>query len=131
MGEALREDDFDGRELRIMGLWELTTVSDMGHRVRRSPASNVYLEGCWRLIDDLRSLLEGPGGSLFTLSGDHFGSGLSRCLGLGGHGSLELHREPHILAAGGKATVRSTLTRHTTLSVINTTYCVKIRVVRI
>lgn len=81
----------------------LTTASDMGRGVRGSPGGPAHLECCGGLVDDVRCFLEGPGCTLFTLGGDHLGSGLSRCLGLGGHGSLQLHREPHVFAARRRA----------------------------
>lgn len=89
----------EGREVgRVEGGGGLTTVSDMGRGVRGSSGGPAHLEGCWGLIDDFCGLLESSGGSLFTLSGDHLGSCLSRCLCLGGHGSLQLDWQPHVLA---------------------------------
>ena len=72
------------------------------------------LQGVRGLLDDLGSLLEGTRGLLLPLSGDdlhhchhyhdlnhrhydHPGPGLPRGLRLGGHGPLQLDREPHIL----------------------------------
>ena len=83
---------------RVEGGGGLTTVSDMGRGVKDSSRGLAHLEGCWGLVDDLCGLLECSGGPLFTLSGDHLGSCLSRCLGLGGHGSLQLDWQPHVLA---------------------------------
>lgn len=59
----------------------------------------MYLEGGRRLVDDLGGLLEGPGGALLSLGGDHLGAGFSGGLGLGCHGALQLHREADVLAA--------------------------------
>lgn len=59
----------------------------------------MYLEGGRRLVDDLGGLLEGPGGALLSLGGDHLGAGFSGGLGLSCHGALQLHREADVLAA--------------------------------
>ena len=55
------------------------------------------LESSWRLADGVRGLPQSPAGLLFSLSRHHLGPGLPGGLGLGGHDSLELEGQPHVL----------------------------------
>lgn len=60
---------------------------------------DAYLQSRRALGDDVRRLLEGPGGLHLPLGGDDLGAGLPGGLGLGRHGPLQLHRQPHVLTA--------------------------------
>ena len=55
------------------------------------------LESCRGLTDGVRRLPQRPAGLLFSLGRHHLGPGLPGGLGLGGHDSLELEGQPHVL----------------------------------
>ena len=59
---------------------------------QRSPE----LESGRTVHNDLSSLPQGPAGLVFSLSSDHFGSGLSGRLSLSSHGSLERLRHSNV-----------------------------------
>jgi hypothetical protein len=54
------------------------------------------LESYRRLVYDLGGLFERSARLVLSLGGDHLGARLSRSLGLGGHGTLQLHGQAHV-----------------------------------
>ena len=56
------------------------------------------LQGCGALADNLSCVAQGRGGLLLAIRRDDLGPGLASCLGLGGHGPLQLHGQAAVLA---------------------------------